>query len=406
MSVLLTESFMRFDRRYFDPGTEPLMNPDLVAGDIEIVSYASGIAWPPSSPGSASPVMFVGQDPVFANRNSLKIDTGGGAGSSRGCKAAFTFDQATSHYIAGFRLRLGVLNPNHSNGMYFVFGPKSLVKHTSSGSTEGAALPLNTWMTAAAIGIQPPNGFIFSEVSGARETAPVSYTSGTDVYVEVEIDTDENLVRVWVDDLLVLDTAFAGGDLATAKAEYDQGFCFYVAIDQAGSTRIDPTCDIRDVYCLKVDAVEPFTRLGATAQVVGERPGADVQAEFARPGGYGSNAEVVSLPVEPDPGVFVTADTIGQQDMYSVPSSDLATVASQVYAVGIKAYVSNFAASAHSLSAVVKSDTTEGEQAIAAMDPVQPFSNFSTYFTTNPDTGLAWTPGEVADAEFGLKVTS
>lgn len=398
MSVIFTESFTRYQRRASVAGAE--VNDDLVAGGLSVASYYSNTSAPPGLPSVNGPGLAVAADPVYASRNCLTVDARTPV-AGQGARVGFPFTTPRSHYIFGFRVRVGRSSPAGS-ALLFI-GPESLSKASSTASTLVGASPSDPWM--ALLRIDLFTGAVETGVSGSYVASSYTYTEDSDIFLEVEIDTDDNLVRVWADDLLIVDSAFGVGVLAAAKAVYDSGPG--IMVGRYGSTTL-PIASIRDVYCLEVDAVAPFLRLGPTTQVIGEVPTDDADVDFTRPGGYASNAEVAALPVVPSPPDFLTADQVGQTDFYGVTGSEVAAAASQVYAIGVKTQVANFAAAAHTIGAVVRSGVVPvtGTEPLGAVSPGTGYVNRSAYFAENPDTLAAWTPQEAADAEFGLTVLS
>lgn len=405
MSVIFTESFMRYQRRAPD-STE--LNADLEAGGLALRSYNSANSYPPSPPIAQNLRWEVIADPVYAARNAVRSLQVSAVSSTRATVIPFPFAAATDHYIFGCRMRLEPSAASLTNvtALKFTVGPASLSKNTS-GTTNNPtfALPQDLW--AALLSFDLISNTVSSGVTGTMVDTSYTYTQGADVFIEVEVDTVANLVRAWVDDLLILDSAFGAGVLAAAKAEYDLGVAV-MASEASGAVNTVVQATVRDMYCVAVDAVTPFQRLGPTTQVIGEVPTDDAAVQFTRPAGYASNAAVAALPVIPDPADYLTADQVGQTDLYGVAGSEVATAAAQVYAVGVKTQVANFAAAAHTIGAVVRSGAVPvtDTESLGAVSPGTGYVNRAAYFTQNPDTAAAWTPQEAADAEFGLTVIS
>lgn len=400
MSVLFTESFMRYARRAIAQGTE--LNNDLFAGGFAIRGYqGTNNVVAPASPSSSYYWFEVAADPVYASRNALTLD-GNSTGSGTTATVLAMSNPAAPHTIKGVRVRLGRTNTNGS--AFFILGARNLNKVAGSGSGEAIAMPSNPWQVLVRINIG--TGEVSTGVSNAYVPSTYVYTINTDIYLEVEVDTVNNLVRVWVDDLLIIDTAFDPGILALAKAQYDAGWGLMLSRAHGSTSANIPTCAIRDFYNLAVDEVAPFQRLGPTTQVIGELPTGDAQAQFTRPGGYDSNAAVAALPVVPTPTDYLTGDSVGQEDRYTVADSVVATAASQVYAVGVKTQVANYAAAAHEMGATVGDGSDFETISMGSVAPGIGFTNKAAYFATNPASEEPWTPQEAADAEFGLKILS
>lgn len=398
MSVLFTESFTRYQRR---APVSSEVNNDLATGGLVVRSYASNLEAPPF-PLAVDPMRWeVIADPVYASRNALKSFAGTYTGAARAVTLSSLFP-ARTHWILGARVSLARTTPG-ATSCILTFGSQGIRKAAVTANTLAAARPTNIW--DAAFQIDCITGETYTGVSGAYVLTPYVYTEGADIYVEIEIDTVANLVRVWVNDLLIVDSVFGAGVLAAAKAAYDVGFGLMPSAS-GSSSGSHPLAIIRDMYCLAVDGTAPFQRLGPTTQVIGEVPTDDVEVDFTRPGGYATNAEVAALPVVPSPPAFLTADQVGQTDLYGVSDSEVSVSAAQVYAVGVKTQLANFAAAAHSVGAVVRSNAVDSTATMAAITPGAGFVNRSAYFTVNPDTEAPWTPQEAADAEFGLTVLS
>lgn len=402
MSVLFTESFMRYQRRAAVEASET--NDDLVAGGLDLVTYYSTNASPPASQNSNYPSLAIAADPIYAARNCMTYQSVATGSGSRAVRVGMPFAASTDHYIFGVRMRL---SRSATNGnVFFFIGPAGISKLLSSITNETGASPPNPW--EALLRVNGSTGLVETGISNAYVATSYTYVEGSDIFIEAEVDTTSNLVRVWIDDLLIVDGIFDAAILAAAKAAYDAGFGMMLSRVHNSTSASNPDTAIRDIYCLAVDAVAPFQRLGPTTQVIGELPSDDVVVDFARPSGYASNAEVAALPVVPNPADYLTADQIGQADVYSVTGSTVAAAASQVYAVGVKTQVANFAAAAHTVGAVVRSGAvpTTGTESLGVVSPGVGFQNRAAYFTENPDTAAAWTPQEAADAEFGLTVLS
>lgn len=410
MSVLFTESFMRYQRRAVAPATAGEVNDDIIAGGLALASYNINLpsAPPNSNMTTTHPTAEVVADPIYGSRNALRTRFNQSGNRTTALRCGFPVSGSPTHVIFGARMRLAYPTAAQIEPHTFI-SHLNVAKPAVSGNTEAAAFPANAW--EAILRVDHRTGITYTGVSGSY-VAVTSFVMPTDsdVYVEVEIDTVNNLVRVWVDDLLLIDSAFSAPNLATASAAFSQGLSVYSASrnTSTSSTGFFSAVTFRDIYCLAVDAVAPFQRLGPTTQVIGELPTDDAEVDFTRPGGYASNAEVAALPVVLNPSDYLTADQVGQTDLYSVATSEVATAASQVYAVGIKTQVANFAAAAHTVGAVVRSGAVPvtDTESLGSITPGAGFVNRAAYFTENPDTEAAWTPQEAADAEFGLTVLS
>lgn len=399
MTAIHTESWMRFDKEEFTTQ----VNPDIIAGGYEVfvqhynAIYSEGQTYP-VGPGGVQ----VQTDPVYAARNALRIYHSKTAATlPNGPYIRKRFDAPMTHWVMGFRFRAEFNEVPASGNMVFTVGSSTLARRATTNSA--LYRPLENWNSFLEFNMR--TGEVSSGVTNAYVVLPMAFEREKDYYVEIEVDTVANLCRAWVDDLLILDSAFNASILAAAKAAYDDGFGWAFGGNTNSNTTLGAAI-VRDVYVLDMDAVKPNVRLGPSTQVIGERPTDDAQAQFERPGGYTSNAEVAALPVEPAPSVYLTGDQVGQTDLYSVAASDVAAAAAKVHAVGVKTQVANYAASAHNVGLLVKSGTTQDTVDAGALSPASGFLNKTAYFNQNPDTAADWTPSEAAASEFGISVLS
>lgn len=161
----------------------------------------------------------------------------------------------------------------------------------------------------------------------------------------VEFRYYKNELRVWLDDVLVLQKTLA---FATDTIEWRM---YWV---QAGSMTAQYA--IGNLYVLVEDDVMPNVRLGPTTRVIGRRPNADVQAQWIRSAGA-SNAAVAGQDTNALPTNVLQTDTVGSTDFYS-PATDAATAAaSLVHAVTTRAWVGNIDPIVHTFDAGVRVGT-------------------------------------------------
>lgn len=403
MSVLTTESFIRYERRTI-PDLE--RNTDLDAGGYTCTEYIRNTVNPDNSTSQYVNKLTITSDPTYASRNALTVKRSYDVGWPAAAKLAKYFDTPTTHWIMGARVEISkstdAIPNNATDGLGLVIGPADMSKVSSAATSDVQyALPAQMWQTGLRIELN--GNKMYTGVSNTSVEIAYPIELGSSYYFEIEVDTGANLFRIWVDDLLLVDTTFDLATLTAAKEQWDKGFAFffYSAYPSAVAD-----FKIRDVYALKVDGISPSVRLGPTTQVIGELPEADAEVEFIPPVGYAGNYEVAALPVKAFPGAYLAADTVGQFDRYSVPSSSLQGAAAQVHAVGVKAQIANYAAATHTMSAIIKSGGVTSEESLPPMVAGQAFRSNSAYFGVNPDTGAPWTPSEASASEFGIKVTS
>lgn len=380
MSVLFTESFMRYPR----------------VADATALLQAGGIN---AYNQTSSTTIGVADDPVFAVRNALRMYgvRTSGAGN-HGAVANFAADGPI--YRAGFRL-----------GMFFIKDGTSLAgAHTTTNVTERIIIsrlnpPVGGDLTSVALlrfTVAGANNNDYTVrvatlISGSLQLLDVPFSE--DVYVELEVDTTTGRVRAWLNDLLAVDGLVSGG-LST----YTQGFSISLRGTQSSSVNgWSVGVLIRDMYILKVDGVAPEQRLGPTTQVIGERPDTDVQAEFARPAGFDTNAAVAAQPLALIPEAFLVGDEAGTRDLYGVSGSVVPSTAARVYAVGVKTMVANYAAGPHTVAAVINDEQGAQVANMPVLLSASGFLNRQHYFSVDSE-GNEWTPTSAANASFGLQV--
>lgn len=142
----------------------------------------------------------------------------------------------------------------------------------------------------------------------------------------------------------------------------------------------------------------------------------DIKVETLYPNGNGNSSQLVGsdgnstdnyLLVD-EAGTPVTTDytasaTVGNKDTYTF--SNLAAAAGPIKGVQVVGYASKSDAGARTAAMVTRSGTTEADGASTALTNGS-FAPVYDVRETNPDTGSAWTVGDVNGAEFGIKVSS
>lgn len=231
-----------------------------------------------------------------------------------------------------------------------------------------------------------------SEVQSSRKITP-----GKLAYLEYRITQSE--IRVWLDDVLVLQKSVARNNatisIATTTWTANPG--------SSGMAGLEGRWAIADWYNLAEDATTPNVRLGPGTRVIGVRPNADSFAQFMRPPGYASNAAVAALPLDPDSPNFLKTDTVGAQDVYVGFDDPLTATAALVHAMSVKVIAQNVESAPHTMSPLIVSNgDAQGTPSTlpAALGPI------ATISTTDPNTGAAWTPGAAAASNFGMKLES
>ena len=229
-----------------------------------------------------------------------------------------------------------------------------------------------------------------TEVQSSRKVTP-----GKMVYLEYRVSQTE--VRVWLDDVLVLQKSIARNNSTIAFGTMS----WLPGGSSSGMFGDTGRWAISDWYNLKEDEIAPNARLGPSTRVIGTLPAADNFAQFARPSGFASNAAVVAQPLNPDAAAFLKTDTVGAQDVYvGTPDSDTSTAA-MVHAMSVKVIAQNVEATPHTMKPMIVSN---GQAQGAAQAMPQTLGPLVSYSTIDPNTGAAWTPAAAAETMFGMKL--
>jgi hypothetical protein len=166
-------------------------------------------------------------------------------------------------------------------------------------------------------------------------------------YIEYRIADNE--VRVWIDDVLVLQKA------VSVPPEMIVIMFNQVTVNAPATylANLPGRWAISNWYNLTEDARAPNVRLGPTTRVIGTRPNNDVDVDFARPTAATSNAQVAGQDIVDQPNMSLQSSTAGDMDIYST-STDTATASGKlVHAVVTKVLASNLESNPHSLRPLV-----------------------------------------------------
>jgi hypothetical protein len=99
---------------------------------------------------------------------------------------------------------------------------------------------------------------------------------------------------------------------------------------------------------------------------------------------------------------YVFEATVGEEDLYNF----LPVTAPIVHAVAVKASLAKSDSGAKTASMRLKSGTTNSAGSVASVAPGTTYGWGATYFSTDPDTGVAWTPTGLNAAQAGVRVAS
>jgi hypothetical protein len=185
--------------------------------------------------------------------------------------------------------------------------------------------------------------------SGAAAQSTKSLVPGRAAYVEYRIADNE--VKVWIDDVLVLQSA-------VSMTPECIGFTITQNTATAPNTMLQGAAGrwaISNWYNLVEDAQAPNVRLGPTTRVIGVRPTADVDVDFSRPAGPTSNAAVAGQDLVDAPLYSLQSSTVGDQDIYSTSSDSSTASGALIHAVTTKVLASNLESAAHTIRPLIVS---------------------------------------------------
>lgn len=340
MSVLHTESFIAFQPVVSsdDSNTTAVNNQRLaVAANIRRGGYDVYYATAAGSMGFA-----VRPDPVSPERNALFLSSDG----SSNC---------------AIRARLPLVNNEAIVGGFSLFIPNEYVK--SSTSATASCMRVNfsgfsdtTWGsdTHDTVGNNQREVFRVSQDLAIRwrTDAPQSQkvlVPGRLHYIEYRVSPTD--VRVWVDDVLVLQKQ------VSVNAEcVSIHFDYQAAVSGSSVMRLGPgRWSVGNWYNLVEDAVAPNVRLGPTTRIIGVRPNTDVSTMFQRPSGYASNAAVVASDLVDAPAATLQSTSVGDQDVYASTTDTASASGKLIHAVNMKVLASNLESNPHTLRPLLRS---------------------------------------------------
>lgn len=168
----------------------------------------------------------------------------------------------------------------------------------------------------------------------------------------LEFRVADNDVRVWLDDVLVLQHS----SLLMPEAISLQMFTALAAASAQMSTPAGAgKWAISNFYVLSEDERAPNVRLGPTTRIIGVRPTSDVDVDFQRAAGFTSNAQVAAQNLVAQPAQSLQAINVGDEDVYAAAASAAISNAKLVHAVTTKVMASNLEAVPHRARALIRS---------------------------------------------------
>lgn len=347
MSLLHTDSFMAYGRFAGDDvfngtnGTARLAH----AANLRVGGYE--VVVPNQTTELLSQGFLVRTDPVVVERNSVMF-------SNPSVGSAQT-------YYAAMRRKIGGASAPIIGG-FSLFIPVEYIKSAGVDATilagfhatPAVALPA-VWAVPAyvTLGIATEIFRIGRDLqirwgADAPQSSKV-LKAGSVNYIEYRIDNGE--VRVWIDDALVLQKT-------VQLLPECVGMTLYAHANMVGAAG---RWAFGNMYNVIEDAIAPAVRLGPTTRVIGVRPDADIEADFARPGGFSTNASVVGQDLVDNPTNTLQGIAIGDQDIYSTAIDTATASGVMVHAVAVKVMAANLDSARHALRPMVISGVTEGE---------------------------------------------
>jgi hypothetical protein len=98
------------------------------------------------------------------------------------------------------------------------------------------------------------------------------------------------------------------------------------------------------------------------------------------------------------------SSTVSQEDLFGFPA--LSSTPANIYTVAVKAYAARSDAGARTVDLRTKSVSTSSSGGSAGQTPLTTYSFLSSYFRTDPNTGVAWGASGLNAAKHGIKVAS
>lgn len=428
MGILATESFQRFSLGdmsggYSDPSWVIKTIPNMViarrmvqANTTDGTASVCSETFEDSSIGGTYP--RIDQDPVVAAKkrfsNGLRSYTASGWRWSGTTEFRYTFSQPVTHYRIGYLVRI-------ASGSMRLANPSTVYNVMFASVFSRRSVPLLNTQTQVAndniFGVSDASAL--GTISSTGASSLLFYSKNTiipnlslfprdrDIFIEIEVDTVNQLLRVWIDDLL-----WAQPTWESTWSDLVNGFSLYFTSNEGINGAVDSSLygniyfsDFHLLDC--TDGISPVNRLGATTRVLGEAPSSDFQVDFSRPSAFNSNAEVAAQLISSTtaPSNFLSANSAGQRDLYATLNSDITNVAAIVHGVTVKGRVANAAAANHSMAAIMSDGVNTVEGLEKAINPSDGVVSVAGAFSLAPD-GSPWTPESAASSYFGLEVKS
>lgn len=347
MSILDTESFIAFQPVNSSDDTFTGANTtarNAVAANLRRRGYAVTIG---AQGAAATATGFaIRPDPVNPERNALFYSSGGGTNST---------------VSAALRVTLPIVGGEAVVGGFSLYIPNEYVKSVAASSVPtlrvvATAVADTAWNDISSAANHTDRELFRIrrdlQIGWSTETPPSQKTLGTGRTYFIEYRVSPTDIRVWIDDVLVLQKV-RGLCVETIGFVYEH----WSSVSGAETVLSGAAgrWAIGNWYNLVEDANAPNVRLGPSTRIIGVRPGSDVQAQFIRPGGYASNAAVAALDLVDSPVASLQSSTVGDQDVYDAATDTTTSSGTQIHAVVTKVLASNLESNAHTIRPLVRS---------------------------------------------------
>lgn len=349
MSLIHTESFIAFDPATSDDAYTPENTTmrNNVAAALRRAGYVVNIQNQSSAVTATGFVMRT--DPVAPDRVNLVLSSAATQSQAGVVMAAIrkVFWSQAEAIIGGFSLYI----------------PAEFVKSTAATTTPilrmaASHLADPDWSvmpTGTTPNVNTKEVFRISPDLLVRWLADAPMSSkgvipGRVNYVEYRISDGE--VRVWIDDVLVMQKAVALNSEAIA-------LIFENSVVTGGTIMagLPGRWAIGNWYNLIEDARAPNVRLGPTTRVIGVRPDTDIDVDFTPAIPAPKNANVAAQAIVDNPPNSLQSTTVGDLDVYATTKDTSTAGGAMVHAVAVKVLAANLESNAHTLRPIVRSAT-------------------------------------------------
>lgn len=347
MSVLSTESFIAFEAINSIDDTFVAANTtarNAVAANLRRAGYQVAIAQ--NTTAGSSSGFAVRPDPVNPERNALFFSSGG---------------VTTPTVAAAIRKILPIINGEALVGGFTLFIPNEYVKSNVSTTTPLFRITASGQGDASwgAIGTDANN--LTREVLRISQDLQIRYATdaaqsqktlvpGRINFIEYRISTND--IRVWIDDVLVMQKNSIALNVETIAFIFEQNALV------GGSTNLTAApgrWSIGNWYNLVEDIYAPNVRLGPTTRIIGVRPNTDIDVHFQRPNGFASNAAVASSNLVDAPAATLQSTSVGDQDIYATTTDTTTASGKMIHAVAVKVLASNLESNPHAIRPILRS---------------------------------------------------